>query len=322
MQQQTEPQNLYIPMLKATPNQLIGYSQYVGTKRRIWQNHLFTGLESEKLADSERKEQKRYSGELTPSARKKLKSACEILFALAKVKKAVSHKSGKEFSFRIALITLTLSAPQSHFSDRDIKKLLLEPFLRHFRTRGLFNYVWKAERQRNGNVHFHILTDAYFDKTDLKNYWNKLQAGQGFIETFYRKHGHRQPNSTDVKAVRSQEGMKSYMLKYMLKNPDKGTQLEISRPVDSKSVGKIWDCSLNLKLKNDTAEPIEDWQFELLEKHTEAGKLKRIDCEHCVVYVPVNGRLWNLAPQFVSRRLRDFLKKVWDEGRKREVSPG
>ena len=191
----------YIPMLKITPSQAIGYYQYCGEKRKAWQTFKFGVSEVDRMTGEEKKAQLQYSGELTESARKKLKSACEILFALARTKKVKSIRTGREFKFKIACITLTLSSKQGQHTDREIKKELLEPFLRHFRKRGLYNYIWKAERQLNGNVHFHILTDCYLEKGSIRDYWNKLQEKLGFITEFHSKYHHRSPNSTDVKAV-------------------------------------------------------------------------------------------------------------------------
>lgn len=313
-------QSPYIPMLKITPSYICGYYSYQGPKRKIWQKQLFTGISPDQLGISKETTSKAYTGEITKSSRKKLQSACDLLFALAKRKKVTIPDTGKQFTFRIGLITLTLSGMQGSFSDKELKKELLEPFLRRFRAKGMINYIWKAERQGNGNLHFHILTDAWIDKNDCRNYWNRLQAKLGFIEQFYRKYGHRSPNSTDCKAVKSQEGMTNYMLKYMLKEVDKKKQLELGRDTKESETGKVWDCSLNLKLKNDTAEPVEDWQFELLEEAVDNGALRVVQLERCVVYFPEGGRMWEITPDFLAKRLIDFLKKVRAKGKESQFS--
>jgi hypothetical protein len=312
-------QSPYIPMLKITPSYICGFYSYQGPKRKVWQKQLFTGIEAQHTGESKETTAKAYTGEITKSSRKKLQSACDLLFALAKRKKVTIPDTGKQFTFRIGLITLTLSGMQGEFSDKVLKKELLEPFIRHFRIKGMVNYIWKAERQGNGNLHFHILTDCWVDKNDCRNYWNKLQAKLGLIEQFYRKHGHRNPNSTDCKAVKSQEGMTNYMLKYMLKKVDKSNQLELGRETTEAETGKVWDCSLNLKLKNDTAEPIEDWQFELMQKAVDSDKLRVITLDHCTVYFPKGGKMWEVTPNFLSQRLIEFLKKVRAKGRESRI---
>jgi hypothetical protein len=310
-------QPTYIPFIKITPSYMCGYYQYVGPKLKISRKNLFTAASNDGQLELLEKEKRVYTGEITPSARKKLQSACDILFALAKKKRVTIPSTGKSFTFRIALVTLTLSGKQGTISDREIKKELLEPFLRHFRIRGMFNYIWKAERQQNGNIHFHILTDSWVDKDDCRDYWNKLQSRLGFIEQFHDKYHHRHPNSTDVKSVKDDNGMKNYMLKYMLKKVDKATQLELGRSTEQKDVGKVWDCSLNLKTKNETAEPIEDSEFELISEACDYGNLRMVQTERCVLYFPVGDKIWNVAPEFISKRLKDFLRKVREKGKEK-----
>lgn len=305
---QSQPQ--YIPTLKITPDQITGYYKYEGPKRKAWQKNVFTPSVSAQNELTQQKEKLAYSGEITVGSRKRLKECCSILFALSKLKKVVAPKSGKEFKFRIALITLTLSAPQGIITDRQIKSDVLAPFLRHFRKLGMWNYIWKSERQKNGNVHFHILTDTFLDQTLVRDFWNKCQSKLGFIALFHAKFGHSSPNSTDCKAVIQDAGMTNYMLKYMLKKSDNSDQLELGRSISAKDIGKIWDCSLNLKLKNDTADAVEDWQFELMDFQVNKDKLRVIKCDYCVIYVPVNLKLSQVTPQFLLDRLLAFLDKV------------
>ena len=52
-------------------------------------------------------------------------------------------------------ITLTLSDVQAH-TDDSIKEHMLQPFLYWLQRYYNCSYVWKAETQINGNIHFHI----------------------------------------------------------------------------------------------------------------------------------------------------------------------
>lgn len=309
----------YIPFIKVTPSYICGYYGYQGPKRKAWQKNVFRGLGVHDDSTNSTQQLAPYSGDITKSAAKKLKSACEILFALAKLKKVEIRSTRRKFQFRIALVTLTLCAPQDELTDRQLKKELLEPFLRIFRTKGMMNYIWKAELQQNGNLHFHILTDTFMDKTEVRNVWNRLQAKVGLIEKFHDKHGHRSPNGTDCKAVRSDKGMVNYMLKYMLKSKEKGESEAAEKVADGRSTGKIWDCSLNLKLKNDTAEPIENWQFELLERKVDNEVFDKKELETCTIYLPKAGKMWEVAPEFLAQRLIAFLAKVRAKGREKDV---
>lgn len=313
----SQPQ--YIPYLKITPSNIIGYYQYQGPKRKSWQKFLF-GSDLMKEDDATTAtSQKRYTGEITKGSRKRLAKCCELLFAISRKKKVKSPKTGIEFSFRIGLITLTLSGKQNDVTDKEIKAKLLAPFLRHFKVRGLKNYIWKAERQSNGNLHFHILTDCFVHYQDVRDYWNYLQAQFGWIEDFYNEHGHRSPNSTDVKSVHQESGMASYMLKYMLKNAEKEKREADEKEIDATTIGKVWDCSLNLKLPNNTADVLEDWQFDAMESKLDSGYLVEVTCDYCKVFVPGKVKMSKAAPKFLLDRLLSYLKEVVEYERSSKV---
>ena len=99
------------------------------------------------------------------------------------------------------------------------------------------SYVWKAELQERGQIHYHITADCYVDLKELRQAWNNLQEKAGLLDDFYLKYGHRNPNSTDIHSVKKVKNIEAYLVKYISKTEeDKGS-----------TVGKIWDCSTNLK---------------------------------------------------------------------------
>ena len=288
-----------IPTIKHSHRYLVVYNT------RLVDGELTRGRYENLIIDGEKVQA--YSGEMSAGSRKRLQDACELMIAITQ-KKWYNHPlTGKRLSFRIALITTTLSAPQGGISDREIKKGLLEPLLRKLRKYGLRNYIWKAERQRNGNIHFHIFVDAFIDKTDLRNIWNRLQAKYHFIQAFRTKHGHSDPNSTDIKAVVTEDGLIKYMLKYMIKPVDKAEQKEIGRPDDKKDTGKVWDCSKALKLKNPTAEFCESGEYELIDQGVNLGELKEVRTDYCWIYI-FSGDNWrDYIPASISSRYIQWL---------------
>jgi hypothetical protein len=268
------------------------------TKGRI--NNLM--IEGEKI--------KTYAGEMSNGSVRRIKESCELMFAIS-VKKWYNHPlTGKRLSFRIGFLTTTLSAPQGMITDRELKKGLLEPFLRKLKKYGLRNYIWKAERQRNGNLHFHIFVDCFLDITDTRNIWNRLQAKYHFISDFGKKHGHHDPNSTDIKPVQTQEGMTQYMIKYMLKPTKKGEQLEIGREIDNKNTGKCWDCSKPLKERNCTAEFCEAGEYELIDQGVRDGELKEIKTDYCWIYIFSGENYRDYVPPSVELRYSNWIANV------------
>jgi hypothetical protein len=61
------------------------------------------------------------------------------------------------------------------------------------------SYIWVAEVQQNGNIHFHILVDRFMPVKWLVNIWNQAA------------------NSVNVKRLNDQVHAVNYMLKYMKK---------------------------------------------------------------------------------------------------------
>lgn len=187
-----------------------------------------------------------YTGILTLTAKRRLIKAINLLVAIAQPKKAIHFESKKEFTFRVNFITLTLPAPQGQLSDKELKQKCLKQWIEHWKDRcpGM-SYVWRAERQKNGNLHFHLVTDRYIHYKDLRDSWNRALGSTGLIDAFQAKNGHRHPNSTDVHAVKAIRNLGAYIAKYMSKTESKAQPIE----------GRVWDCSKNLKQKDACAFP-------------------------------------------------------------------
>lgn len=72
---------------------------------------------------------------------------------------------------RLVFLTLTLSSSQNVILINKSKDIL-KPYIRILRGKyGCANYVWKAESQANGSIHFHVIIDKYIDKAELQNEW-------------------------------------------------------------------------------------------------------------------------------------------------------
>lgn len=202
-------------------------------------------------------------GKISYHARRRINKAISWLLFYSKQKKVYLQSIRKTVQFRINFITLTLSAPQTH-SDQEIKSKLLNNFLTVFRQKyGAMHYMWKAERQKNGNIHFHIISDTFIHYATLQKEWNRIQETLGYISEFEKKHGHRDPHSTEVKAVRKVKNLKAYFAKYFLKDDTKN-------PIN----GRLWFASKSLlKIPSITASEAEIDFSEVL------GKLSAEPCE-------------------------------------------
>lgn len=186
------------------------------------------------------KEVIQYTGKLTPFSKKKLKRAIQLMVATAVEKEAPNFKTGKSFKFKLNFLTFTLPAAQGLNTDKELKHCLDNWIKRTKRKHKLHSYVWRAERQANGSIHFHMITDTWIHYQSIRDDWNSCLRSLGFIDKFKEKHDHENPNSTDVHAIYKVRNLVQYFIKYMSKEHKEG-----EAPID----GKIWDCSTNLKQK-------------------------------------------------------------------------
>lgn len=217
------------------------------------------------------KNAKTYSGDMKLHSRRRMKRAIECLYMISENKKVWNQVLNKFTKFKLSHLTLTLSASQFtpsqqldykklsfplvldidriintslqpnyiyKISDKQVYKKLLQPFLLDCKRKfGMKNYVWKAEKQENGNIHYHILSDMYYNYERLRERWNQLQYSLGFIQEFRKKHNHSNPNSIDIHYVHTSGDLVKYLMKYVSKN----------QKYDQKIEGKVWDTTKLIK---------------------------------------------------------------------------
>lgn len=188
------------------------------------------------LANMANLEENKHEGKLSKKAITGLRNSINWLCLAAKKKRVFLKKENKNFFFKVNFITLTLPDTEKPISDRDLQKQLLNPFLTYMRKyHNLMNYVWRLEFQANGKLHVHISTDTFIHHEKIKNTWNRLLDKNGYMDMFYKKHGHRDPNSTDVHATKKIKNMAAYLAKYMSK---KGSSYEWLPSKYSKNIEK------------------------------------------------------------------------------------
>lgn len=253
------------------------------------------------------KSKKAYEGILSPGARKRLRRAIQLICAIAEPKTAMNFKLNKEFKFKLNFVTLTLPAPQMAISDKAIKSKILDPWIKKARRRfNIRSYIWRAERQGNGNLHFHIVTDTYIPYDQLRDTWNDNLEALGFITAFEKKWGHRHPNSTDVHAIHKVKNLSAYFSKYMAKGvkcyedyfaaaPRKGKgvpkfmtnkSLKFKRVLTRAEAiidGKLWDCSTNLKQKGNCELLIEGDAEAVLHIAQADPEVKQVRTDQCLI---------------------------------------
>jgi len=146
----------------------------------------------------------------------RLKNAVNWMLLFADKKRVFSKKDNKSFYFRLAFITLTLPSKQQH-PDEVIKEKCLQPFLLWLHRYYNSLYVWKAESQLNGNIHFHITIDTYVPWKSIRAKWNKLTAKLNYCKVFQDGTNDRGDAATQIKAVLSEKKCANDIGGYMSK---------------------------------------------------------------------------------------------------------
>lgn len=225
------------------------------------------------LANTANLQDNKQKGKLSRKAITGLKNSINWLCISARKKRVFVKEQNREFQFKVNFITLTLPDTAKPITSNELQKCL-NSFLTYMRKyQSLKNYVWRLEFQANGKLHVHLTCDSFIHHKIIRDTWNRILDNSGHMEIFYKKHGHRDPNSTDVHATKKVKNMAAYLAKYMSK---KNSVYKLSKrktarklaPMDWKAwyfqrlnfwnspfnprpiSGRIWGCSKELSKAN------------------------------------------------------------------------
>ncbi len=211
-----------------------------------------------------------YNGYLSPNTARKIKRllGCWLLALEENIKRAPDATN----RFFPTFVTLTLPAEQMH-SDNEIKRKMLDPFILEIKKKfGVKHYFWRAEDQKNGNIHFHLICDRWMSWKALRAVWNNILSRHGYIEKYRAaqlahhadgftvrkemlktwpaakqkaafdegtRNNWSDPNTSDVHKINKLTSITAYVVKYVCKksDPSKGRKIE----------GRIWGCSDELR---------------------------------------------------------------------------
>lgn len=178
-----------------------------------------------------------YSGEVSASAAKRISRTVSVFVQRSPTKIIYNDVLQKKVRFKFSFLTLTVPDLTTNNSSFYYQKLL-KPFLRYLKSRfGVESYIWKAEIQSRGSIHYHLTLNTYVNYTYLRDKWNELLNANNLMESYKLKYGNTNPNSIDIHSVRSISNMEAYLIKYISKQNKDGYSFK----------GKVWGCSENLQ---------------------------------------------------------------------------
>lgn len=165
--------------------------------------------------------------------RRKVRDRCRALFRLEKSRKFLAFYS--------------ISFPRG-FPDDDCYQVFNTWLTRMRKVKPKFTYIWVAERQGNGTLHYHLLTYDYVN-IRIANYFcgkaihnvarsKKIAVGNFSVNNY---------NGVDVRRLRKRKHIVQYITKYVTKN-------------DTVSRRLVWNCSQNIsRLFISTHIDLDEW---------------------------------------------------------------
>lgn len=285
------------------------------------------------------------NGKISKIAERKIKKAVDYTLAVTTEKRITDRITGRSIKMKLAFITLTLPSTQMH-SDKEIIGKLLNQFLieikKYYKVR---NYIWRAEKQENGNIHFHILIDKFIPYQELRDRWNRITEKLGYVSRYrleqmkwhekgfkvrknllktwsYEKqksayergskqHWHS-PNSTDIHSLQKIINIKAYITKYITKQPKSQNNNSNQEPLAQEQTGRVWGCNRELNNLKGAQLDIDNKtsdQLQLLADNPKVHKFKGDYFE--IFYVD-----WKLLPamgcDYLFQQLALYLHEVFD----------
>lgn len=193
---------------------------------------------------------------------------------------------------------ITISYPKS-FSDLNCKKALNTFLTRCRKIRRNFNYLWVAERQKNGTLHYHILTTDYFNIRLINRYMAKTidniiqRSDESWGNSSLEKY-----NGVDVRNVSNSKSLIGYVTKYITKN-------------DTEIKGCVWNCSSKIsQLFTKINLTQEEWNK--IERHLIKVYTVKIEVEYQkdpLIIEYFNSRYGNKAPP--NKQLIELNKNIF-----------
>ena len=238
----------------------------------------------------------KYTGIVTTSSQKLIRKSVDKFLQLSTTKRVVNPITNRVQKFKLTFVTLTISENERMLTASEAYQKCLKPWLRIMKEKYEVDlYLWKAELQERGQIHYHVTLNDWVHYSDVRNTWNNIQNRCGLLDTFHAKYGHKDPNSTDIHSVYKIKNIHAYLTKYLSKSEsNKGA-----------TIGKIWDCSKRIK-------SFKYVSFEATDLNKEALKIGEIYKLINVRYYE-NCTMYNSGKIHVLTALEEAQRKVYKE---------
>jgi len=284
-------------------------------------------------------EKRFHNFDISISAKKSIIEKINWLYFMAQPRNKTTNKGAHIFNFRINFITLTLPSKQMH-PTAQITKDCLNQFITEMREKyNMQNFVWRLEFQKNGNVHYHIVTDTYLDYTILLRSWNRIVSKLGYLTPYTEKHalmtltdyineygkgntndfeklkasysrgralGWKVPNSVDVRSVLGSKKIGMYISKYFGKKEKTGIKCNELDTKENSMGMRLWFCSRSLSKLKKITDFVQAFKFDLLALVSAAKDLFTVYHEYCTTLFYSLGAIEWEYRNILNKILRDY----------------
>lgn len=289
-----------IPVVQVRGSSLLFYDEPV----RLYNS----AVSVKRQLNMSRQQEKQYSGGMSQGSRKRMAKAITVMSQAVKGRWKTNPATGQMMYHKFTFLTLTVSSPEN-ITARQGYDGLLSHFLDWLtRTKGVKTYIWKAELQKRGQLHYHITSPALIHWREVRDKWNDLQRRAGLLDQYALEHGHFDPNSTDIHNTKQVKNADRYLLKELNKSisaiqveaisevnkrvadgeldqSEAQEEIERIKAEKIKTVGKIWGCSNDLQGVGYYTIPVTSQHEQLIDHWVREGKARRtVDDFFSIVY--------------------------------------
>jgi hypothetical protein len=360
-----------VPYIKVNPRSTIQYQLLEDGNGNVIRSNIDPLQEEKNLRNNTTQ------GFISSKARKRLADSVDWINELTEWRKM--HIDGMTVKYKLTFITLTLPSKQVNdkvwniaqkmllrdiennvpssksvinYVDDIIKKDCLNQFLTELRQlHGMKLYIWRAEAQKNGNIHFHIITDVGIHYMTVRSMWNRIIEKFGYVTEFSNDHNKltldeyrkKYPNKKKVKGIlESSESynnrtLNSYTIgtnsgwrhpnstdihsvkrirdlrKYVTKYLCK----EVDAFVDRLITGRLWFISQALSEARNMTDLITTGLDDEIQSLTDQAPTKVFKTEHCFILQLSMSDMKKLGailiPQIFEEKLNYLKREIYDK---------
>ena len=280
--------------------------------------------------------------EISKATQRKIRNRVFYMNLISEEKSRI-NKKGHTLKYNLTFLTVTISG-ECLGGIRESNKKLLNTLLMDLRRNcNMLNYIWRLELQKNGKIHYHIITDASVNYKYLRHVWNRIQIEAGTMKAFTEKFskmsysqyadymvtaypniknvnklpewyakGKREnwenPNSVDVEYIWDSKQINYYISKYISKSEDEDSP-EVEEVKPELMNGRIWGSSQELANAQQITHHLQDVaEFAYFASMKHLNEVEVIE-EYCS-YIRVDWvQMFGLFPwikETIKERLKEF----------------